>query len=110
MFVFLKCFGQAFLKHGLRAAADLVPLGGAVYDIAVDGWTSYRQEKQPQDLRDDLQAVAQATGEQFKQVAEQVVAAVGAGRTAEDRQRLAQFLDQVPRSIRQSFRRTTDPT
>jgi hypothetical protein len=27
MFVFLKCFGQAFLKHGLRAVADLVPLG-----------------------------------------------------------------------------------
>jgi hypothetical protein len=54
MFVFLKCFGQAFLKHGLRAAADLVPLGGAAYDIAVDGWASYRQEKPGDNLQGEL--------------------------------------------------------
>jgi hypothetical protein len=36
MNLLLKCIGQAFLKHGLKAALDLVPFGGTAYDIAVE--------------------------------------------------------------------------
>jgi serine/threonine protein kinase len=109
MHALLRCLGQAFLKHGLKAAADLVPMGGAIYEIAAEGWASYCKEQHPHKLRKELQEVAGGTDEQLKQATAEVVKAVAGSRTPEERQRLHDYLSQVPASLRQSFRRSTDP-
>jgi hypothetical protein len=110
MYALLRCLGQAFLKHGPKAIADLVPFGGSAYEIAVEAWRLYGEQGKSQNLPAELKAVAQATEEQFQQEAAKVIAEVAANRPPEERQHLTLYLEQIPRSIRQSLGCTSDPT
>ena len=66
VFHFLKCVGSAVATHGLRALANLIPLGDVIYDVASDALHNYRDESRDAELRADLEAVAQAPPEQVR--------------------------------------------
>jgi hypothetical protein len=110
MYALFHCFGKAFIKHAPKAVADLVPFGSAIYDIANDTWKLYYQQGNRQNLPRELQEVGQATAEQIQREATKVIEEVAADLPPEQRRQLTLFLEQIPRSIRQSFRRTSDPT
>jgi serine/threonine protein kinase len=110
VFRFLRCLGKAVVKHGLRALANLIPLGDVIYDVASDALSEYRDESRDAQLRADLEAVAQAPPEQVRHAAEQVVLEIAADQPAEVQINLVSYLRQLPPSIRQSLRRPSDPS
>jgi serine/threonine protein kinase len=120
----LKCLAQAVLKNAVRALANAVPFGGAVYDIASDTWEQYRQGLRDEGgaapapalgqspaalLLTEVQQLAQAPATAIRQETAQVVQAVAAGQPPEVQQALAVYLNQVPAMIRRSLRRPSDP-
>jgi len=107
---FLRCVGKAAVKHGLRALAGLVPMGGELYDMASDAWADYRGANKDAELRAELQALAQASLVEARQAAEQVTREVAAGQPPEVQVALTSYLSQVPAAVRQSLRRPADPT
>jgi formylglycine-generating enzyme required for sulfatase activity/serine/threonine protein kinase len=110
VFHFLRCVGKAVVKHGLRALANLIPLGDVIYDVASDALHDYRDESRDAELRADLEAVAQAPPEQVRHAAEQVVQAIAADQPVEVQINLVSYLSQLPPAIRQSLRRPSDPS
>src|SRR5438067_1353987 len=107
---FLRCVGKAAVKHGVRALAGLVPMGGELYDIASDALADYRRDGKDEQLRAEIQALAQAGPAETKQAAEQVVREVAAGQSPKVQIALTSYLSQVPAAVRQSLRRPADPT
>jgi hypothetical protein len=105
MYVFLKCFGQAFLKHGLKAAADLVPFGRAALDIAADGWANYCKEAEVESVQGEVLQVAEASNGDLEQAASDVVKIIASNRPPTEQQLLLQYLQQIAFSIRESPRR-----
>jgi hypothetical protein len=111
MYAFLKCLGQAFLKHGLKVVVSPVPFLLPAYEMAMDAWTNYRQGRNVEDLRVELKDSVHSEGKRLEQVIAEVVEEVAVGQPHEDQQLLTVYLKQVPDSIRHSFRRqSSDPT
>jgi formylglycine-generating enzyme required for sulfatase activity len=106
---FLRCLGKAVAKHGLRAFACLVPMGGELYDLAWDVWSNYQGEQKDAELRAELQALAQAKPAEARKVAEEVTREVAGDQPADLQLALTSYLTQVPATVRQSFRRSADP-
>jgi hypothetical protein len=107
---FLRCVGKAVVKHGLRSLAGLVPLGDNLYDIACEAWADYRRDNADEEIRSEIQALAQATPDEAKRAAEAVVQKVAADQPPAVRQALTSYLAQVPAVVRQSLRRQADPS
>jgi hypothetical protein len=106
---FLRCVGRATVKNGIRALANLVPLGGAIYEIAVDAHEEYRKDRTEEDLRTDLEGLARTDAVEIRRAAEQIAAEEAAGQPEEVRLALASYLDQLPDSVRQSLFAPCDP-
>jgi hypothetical protein len=110
-------FGLAFLKFVAKAALNAIG-GGIAGDFAVevlpkvarDVWQWWGKGRPEDQLRRDLQEIAQLTADECRRQAEQVAAEETAGRPESVRQALTAYLSQVPAAIRQSQRRTADPT
>jgi eukaryotic-like serine/threonine-protein kinase len=107
----------AFLKFAAKAALNAV--GGGVAgdfvvevlpEIARDLWQRWGRGRPEGQLRDELQQVAQLPLEEGRRQAEQVAAEEAAGCPDAVRGALVSYLSQVPASIRQSQRRSSDPT
>jgi serine/threonine protein kinase len=107
---FLRCVGKAVVKHGLRGLAGLVPMGDSLYDIACDALTGYRRDNADEEMRAEIQALAQASPSQAKQAAEAVVRQVAADQPSAVQEALTAYLAQLPATVRQSLRRPADPT
>ena len=107
---FLRCVGKGIVRHGPRALASLVPMGVILYDAAGDILADYRADDGQQQLRDEIQALAQANAAEARQAAEEVVREVAADQAPEVQLALASYLSQVPATIRQSLRTPADLT
>jgi serine/threonine protein kinase len=110
VFHLLRCVGKAVVKHGLRALANLIPLGDVIYDVACDALHNFGDESRDAELRADLEAVAQAPPEQVRDAAQRVVREIAADQPAEVQINLVSYLSQLPAAIRQSLRRPSDPS
>jgi serine/threonine protein kinase len=108
-YALLKCLGKAFLKHGPKAVADLVPFGGAAYEIARDAWDEYQRDQHQDALRTELEALAQASPAETRSAVDQVVEENARGEPATVREAMASFLTEVPAAIRRSLRRPSSP-
>jgi hypothetical protein len=108
--LFMYCLARAALKRGLRGLAGLVPMGDVALDIASDAWEKFRLQKQGADLLAEVEALAQATPEEARRAAAEVVAQTAVDQPPAVRQNLTAYLAQVPAGIRQSLRRLSDPT
>jgi formylglycine-generating enzyme required for sulfatase activity len=108
-FRLIRCLAKAVAKNGVKFAANLVPGGGAVYDIAADAWEDFRRDRNEDVLRAEVQALAQAAPEQVCQEVQAAVAAEAATLPTDVQQKLAAYLNQVPAMIRRSLQRPSDP-
>jgi hypothetical protein len=107
----------ALLKFVAKAALNAVG-GGVAGDFAVevvpelarDVWKRWSGGRRAEELRADVQAVAQLSNAEARQQAEHLAAVEAAGQAEQVRNNLAAYLAQVPASIRQSQRRASDST
>jgi eukaryotic-like serine/threonine-protein kinase len=109
-FYLLRCLAGAVARHGVKFVCHLVPGGEALYEVAADAYRDYRQGKQEDALRAEVQALALAPAEQVRREVQSAVEAEAAHLPAEERQQIAAYLNQVPAQIRRSLRRPSDPT
>lgn len=106
----LRCFGRALARNALKIIADAVPFGSALVDVARDAWSDYHQNRQPDELPADIQALAQSTPAVAQQEASAIAHQEAAAQPARVQQALADCLAQVPALIRRSLRRPSDPS
>jgi hypothetical protein len=107
--VLLKAIGKAVLNFmGGGVLGDV--LVDALPEIANNVWDGWSKDKDAKERRAELEAVAQATGEQLAEAVKEVVREVAAGASPEVREALTGYLRQVPAEIRRTLRRPADPT
>ena len=105
---------KAIAKAVLHVMGPAGVLGGIVIDamaeIANNVWDAWGKGKSAEEHRAELEAVAQATGEEIRAMIERIVQEVAGGEPEAVRQALATYLRQVPASIRRTLRRPADPS
>ena len=107
--VLLKMIGRAVLNYvGAGVLGDIAMDG--LPEIANNVWDAWNKETNPLDQRAELEAIAHATREEIRQEVNNIVAAIAANALEPIRQALTTYLNQVPATIRQTFRRPADPT
>jgi hypothetical protein len=107
----------AFFKFVARAALNAVG-GGVAGDFALDVlpdvarevWQWWGKDRNEDQLRNELQQVAQLPAEEARRQAEQAIAEEAGGKPDTVRAAVTAYLAQVPAAIRQSQRRAADPT
>ncbi len=110
MIVFLRCVAEAIIAKGVRGLASLAPGGEFLYDVSAETLRRWRERQQSQeDARCELEQLASASTADGKKAAQLLVEEVAVGATPEEREMLAQYLAQIPASVRASFRRPEDP-
>jgi serine/threonine protein kinase len=100
-------------KAGLNAVGGGVAGDFAVEvipDLARDVWKWWGKGRPEEQLRAEVQELAQMPSAEARRQAEQVVAEVAAEQPEPVRQALTAYLSQVPAAIRQSQRRPADPS
>src|SRR5262249_7522876 len=107
-FRLLKCIGKAVFNWvGGSALGDLAAV---LPDVVNDAWDWGRGDKDEPQRPRALQALAQAAAEDLAEQVEAVVVEVAGDQPAPVRRMLTTYLTQVPAAVRQSLRRSTDPT
>jgi tetratricopeptide (TPR) repeat protein len=105
------------LKFVAKAALNAVSGGLAgdvlfevVPEVAADAWKWWGQERSAEQRREDVQAVAQARGDEARHQVADVVREVAGDRPSTTQQALAIYLSQIPAQVRKTLRRPADPT
>src|SRR5262245_34188848 len=132
----LVSLGRVLVRKGLKALeplATLVPYGNNLLEIAQATWNDYTRSVaegpapgvpgkgepvQPPTvsgrvetaLRSDLESLVRATPATVRQQVEQIAEQLAGDQPVELRQALANYLAQVPATLRRSTRRPSDPT
>jgi serine/threonine protein kinase len=109
MVLFLQCVAEAVAEHGLRGLAGVIPGGGAMFDIAAAVWQKYRERRNHAEQREEIQRLAEASNAEVKRAAEEA-ARKAAANQPEVLPALELFLTQIPATIRQSLKRSDDPS
>lgn len=110
---FLKAIAKAIVKYGGNAvgfgiAGDLLVDFG--FPIVEDIWDAWGKKKQDEELRTEIEAVAQATAKEVIQQGTIFVQEVAGDQPPDFQQVLLTYLTHVPAMIRRSQRRQSDPT
>jgi len=111
---FLCCVGQAFANRSGSevAAAVLDPTGMMACDLirrlGVDIWKNVREEKKQENLHAEIIRVAQLEFHQVAVEAKQIAAQVAHDAVLQGH--IERFITLVPAAIRQSLKRSDDPT
>jgi hypothetical protein len=98
------------LKHVAKAALNFIGAGVAgeiAFDIAEEVMKRWKADKDEAARKAELVAIAQASSDEFKKAVDQVLDEIADG---SQREAIATYLMHVPGSIRQTFRRATDPS
>jgi Protein kinase domain len=106
----LNCLASALVKHGGQFLFSLAPGGEVIYKIAAEAWDAYCTTDKADSVRAELEALAQASADQVRQVVAEAVKEVAAGHSAKVQEVLCTYLNQVPASIRRTMRRPSDPS
>jgi tetratricopeptide (TPR) repeat protein len=106
--ILLKLVGKAVGNAvGGGIAGDLV--FEAIPDIAADVYKWWSKDRNPEQRRADLQAVAQAPPAEVKEQVAAIVHEVAGDKPAAEQQALALYLSLIPGQVRKSLRRPADP-
>jgi hypothetical protein len=107
----------AFLRFVAKAALNAVGFGIAgdfavefLPELARDVWDWWGKGQPPQQLRQELQAVAGVSDEEARRLAAEAVAQEATGQPEPVKTAVAAYLTRVPAAIRASQRRPADPT
>jgi serine/threonine protein kinase len=106
--VLLRCVGKAaanFLGGGIAGDVlfELLP------DLANGAWKWWHKDRDADQRRQDLAAVAQATPAQVQQEVAAIVHEVAADKPLAEQKALGIYLSLVPGQVRKSLRRPSDP-
>jgi formylglycine-generating enzyme required for sulfatase activity len=107
----------AFMRFVARAALNVAGFGVAgdlavdvLPEVARDVYKWWAKDAPQEELRQEVQAVAQLPPMEVHQLALEAVAAEGADKPEALRQSVAGYLEMVPLAVRQSLRRPEDPS
>jgi hypothetical protein len=109
MFTLFRCVAESVVAKGLGSLARELPFGSTVLDIASDAWKRLRARKAVAEMRAEVQEMAQAAQEDVRKAAAEAAREAfpeGGDRAIE----LELYLSQIPAAVRQSLRRSDDPT
>src|SRR5687767_2251423 len=108
-YAFLRFVAKAALNHvGFGVAGDFAL--EVLPEIVKDVWSWWGKDRNPQQLRDDVQAVAALSPADVRRQVAAVIAEEAAGAPPEKREKVAIFVEQIPNAIRRSQSRPSDPT
>jgi len=77
-------------------------------EVAEQVWDGWKKEKDEAQRRAELQAVVQMAVQEVRAQVEAVVREVASGQPPEVQRKLSEYLQQVPKVLRRSFRRPDD--
>jgi formylglycine-generating enzyme required for sulfatase activity len=104
------------MRFVAKAALNAVGMGVAgdlavevLPDVARDVWKWWGKEAPPEQLRQEVQAVAQLPPREAHKLALEAVAAEAGDRPEATRQALTAYLEMIPLVVRQSLKRPDDP-
>ncbi len=107
----------ALMKVVARAALNAVGMGVAgdlavsvLPEVARDVWKWWGKDRPPKELCDAVEAVAQLSPDQARQLAQEAVAEEGADKAEDVRKTVACYLEMLPQAVRRSLRRPEDPS
>jgi serine/threonine protein kinase len=104
----LRCIGKAAANFfGGGIAGDVV--FDVLPDLANDAWKWWHKDRDADQRRQDLAAVAQATPAQVNAEVQAIVQEVAADKPVEQQKALGVYLSLVPAQVRKSLRRPSDP-
>lgn len=110
MIVLMQCVAEAVASKGFRGLMEIVPGGGFLYDVANDALRRLRDRKRIDELKDEVLQAANASFDEARIAAEKVAREVAATAPSEERMALEMYLTQLPGAVRQSLKRTDDPS
>src|SRR5262245_15886154 len=99
-----KAVGNAL---GGGIAGDLI--FDVIPEVAAEGYKWWKKDRKPEEQQADLVAVANASPEEVKEQAKQIVEEVAADKPPEVKKDLEIYLSLIPGQVRQSLRRPSDP-
>jgi formylglycine-generating enzyme required for sulfatase activity len=106
----------AFMRFVAKAALNAVGFGVAgdlavevLPDVARDVWKWWGKDAPPEQVRKEVEAVAQLKPEEAHKLAEQAIAAEAADKSAAEQKALTAYLELLPLVVRQSLKRPEDP-
>ncbi len=106
--VLLRCVAKAAANFfGGGVAGDV--FFEVLTDVAGDAWRWWHKDRDAEQRRQDLAALAQASPAEVKQQVLEIVKEVAADRPAEEQKALEIYLSLVPGQVRKSLRRSSDP-
>jgi serine/threonine protein kinase len=105
----LKCIGKSLVKH-VGIAVGFGFLGDVILDVGEDVWKYWEQQVSARERQAELEALAQAAGQECRAQVAEVVREVAAGLPAQAQQAMEAYLLQIPAMLRRSLRRPADPS
>jgi len=87
-----------------------LPFGELLYDVALEAWREWRAAVKDDEMRSELQNIAQQASDEVKRIAKVVSDKAAANQSEEVRKALQAYLALIPSSIRQNLKRPADPT
>ncbi len=104
--VLLKCVGQAVVENAAQALIGSIPFGDKLFKIAARTLELWKQKKEAQGRRAELEMAAQMAVDKVKAQAKQVAKMVT--QNPAEQEALAGYLEKVPGQIRRSLARPQD--
>src|SRR4051794_38111672 len=108
MLGFFRCVAEAIAHKGVSGLmAELIPGGHYIIEVASGAWQRWRERRDQQQLRAEVEQMAQSTFEQARTAAKQA-AGEAAGGNPELELGLELYHTQIPAAVRQSLKRPDD--
>jgi formylglycine-generating enzyme required for sulfatase activity/serine/threonine protein kinase len=105
----LKVIGKGVLNAvGGGVVGDV--LFEALPEVAREVWAWWRKDHTPEQQRQEVEGLAQATPAEVREAVHEAVVAVAADKPPEVQRSLEIYLSQIPGAVRQSLRRPADPS
>lgn len=109
----LRCVGLPLVKVAARSAGNAVGfgfLGDVLVDVAEEAWSLYSQRGKPAEIELEVQALAQASTNEYHTEVALAVEAISAGQPPAVIQTVESYLKQMPAMVRRTWRRPSDPS
>ncbi|MCE9565090.1 MAG: serine/threonine protein kinase [Planctomycetes bacterium] len=108
MYAFMQCVAEAVMEKGIRGLTEMVPGSNYLLDVASDALKRYKEQRNREQIREDLRRAAEATLQEARAAAEKIARETADG--AESAAPLELYLAQIPGAVRRSLRRPEDPS
>ena len=106
--ILFQCVAEALVKQGIGEWAKALPGGEFVFGVAKDAFDKYRVRLKIGEVKEEVEALAQADQAEINALA--IATARHVNCSERQQQQIATYLAQIPGAIRQSQKRSEDPS